>query len=277
MNSQIAYPHWQAGVGRIYLSKRPNNLEAERAAQKIAEAAKAKSVEVIPLDPFIEDQFHVANDEKPSIMISLGGDGTLLRSRMKLGNDEIPMLGVNYGRLGALSELDASELDAYLDRIISGDFYVEERTLLETRGKTFLNEALVKCQEPGKSIKMALFLDGRRFFQTKADGLIVATPTGSSAYAFLVGGFLIEPTFKAMVVVPIAPLSWGIRPFVTEENEIVVSTGGNAVLVLDGKRELNLRKYEPLKIGFSKNRAKFIRFRPFSFSKLYHKLQSAPF
>ncbi|MGC8630905.1 MAG: NAD(+)/NADH kinase [Thermoprotei archaeon] len=266
------YYHWDKGIRRIYLSRRPNTPTAQTAEDKIAKIASDMGIDVVHLTLYGQQEKIQKQDEVPSVMISLGGDGTLLRTRMKLGNNSIPFISINYGGLGALSELEAEELDKWLLKIISGDFFVEERCLLSTAGKTALNEVLLKSASVGKSITVTLYVDDHYLFKARADGIIIATPTGSSAYAFSAGGPLVDPSLDAMVVVPVAPFFWGIRPFVTNNSELKITAQGNSTLVVDG--EETQEQITEISVKISSERARFVRLKPFSFANLYRKLES---
>jgi NAD+ kinase len=263
------YEKWSKNVEVVYLSHRPGSQAAEDAENKVAEWAEGMGIEAVR----ISDARKVEKKQgKTSILISLGGDGTLLRARAKLDDPSIPFLSVNYGGLGALSELEPEELEVWLPKILRGQFMIEERALLESEGRTALNEVLVKSPEIGKSALITLKIDGDYLFKARGDGIIVATPTGSSAYAFSAGGPLVDPSLIALVVVPVAPFFWGIRPFVVGDSEISVISHEDMALVIDGDRvACGARE---VSVRLSKQRAKFIRVKQFSFSSLYRKLES---
>ncbi|MGC8636564.1 MAG: NAD(+)/NADH kinase [Thermoprotei archaeon] len=263
------YARWSRSVEVLYLSHRPGSKAAQEAENKVASQAESMGIDVVRLS---EIERVDGAGRKPSIIISLGGDGTLLRARAKVGSVSVPFLSVNYGGLGALSELEPEELDEWLPKVLKGDFMIEERALLESENRTALNEVLVKSSEIGKSALITLRVGGHYLFKARGDGIIVATPTGSSAYAFSAGGPLVDPSLIAMVVVPVAPFFWGIRPFVIGDSEVSVIAHDNIALVIDGERiACGTRE---VSVRLSRERAKFIRVKPFSFSGLYRKLES---
>jgi len=267
------YHRWGKKVERVYLSHRPATSGAEAAEQKIADYASSQGIDVVRISPNGPRDVGKSSSDENAIIISLGGDGTLLHTRMQICNNSIPLISVNYGGLGALSELEPNELDEWLPKILSGDFFVEERSLLSpSLGKTVLNEVVLKSTEVGKSSFLTLRVDGQYLFRARADGIILATPTGSSAYAFSAGGPLVDPSLAAMIVVPIAPFFWGIRPFVIGNSEVRISTQGESTLVLDGEKFSD--KVKELRVRISSETAKFIRLKPFSFPALYRKLES---
>ncbi len=161
-----------------------------------------------------------SNDDIASgadLAVSLGGDGTILRTVGLVADDEVPVLGVNVGRLGYLAHVEPDELIGALRRVVTGDFAVEERLLLCVRIKPApgsapepvsllaLNEAVVEKASAGQVVHVAVSVTGEPFTTYAADGLIVATSTGSTAYAFSARGPIIDPTHRALLLTPVSP------------------------------------------------------------------------
>lgn len=180
--------------------------------------------------------------EEPDLVVSLGGDGTMLRAAQHAHAADVPLLGVNLGTLGYLTEVDAShEVDA-VRRVLAGDFETQQRMMLscEAAGRTFvaLNEVLVERASRRRLVRLAVRVGGENLGDFNADGIIVATPTGSTAYALSAGGPIVSPRAECLVVVPVSPHMVFARPFVLAADEVVEITvrdsGQEASLSLDG-------------------------------------------
>lgn len=182
--------------------------------------------------------------------LSLGGDGTMLRATALVARFEVPILGVNAGHLGYLTEVDPSQMSIALDQWLDGELAIERRMMVDVwtgDGNTFvgraLNEAVVDRSESGRAVELSVSIDGKEFMTYLADGLIVATPTGSTAYSLSAGGPIVEPDFRTLLLVPVAAHSVFNRPMVLgPEAEIGLRIDGyrSAVVALDGqvRREL---------------------------------------
>jgi len=190
------------------------------------------------------------------LALSLGGDGTMLRAVEQASPAGVPVLGVNLGQLGYLTEVEPAGLQAALERFLMGDYGVEERMTLQvaldcassaedagdhrpppTRSLLALNEMVVeKPVPPGHSIRLAASIADRPFITYAADGILVATPTGSTAYNLSAGGPIVHPLLPVVVLTPICPHALALRPFVvaSETFRLELLSGGPAVLVVDG-------------------------------------------
>jgi NAD+ kinase len=187
------------------------------------------------------------------LVVSLGGDGTILRAAELAVAEQVPLLGVNLGRLGYLTEVEPSGVRMALKRFLAGAYHVEERmrldaTVTRTDGtattSTALNEVVVEKSEPGHTIRLDVDLDGRPFTSWVADGLILSTPTGSTAYSFSVRGPIIDPVHRAVVMAPVAPHMLFDRSMVLRPDcEVRVTVAGErtAGLSVDGRSEPTLR------------------------------------
>ncbi|HVF32490.1 MAG TPA: NAD(+)/NADH kinase [Acidimicrobiales bacterium] len=179
-----------------------------------------------------------------ALAVSLGGDGTMLRTVDLVAGSGVPILGINVGRLGYLPECEPDDLEAALERFFGGDYVTEERMTLEvgSDGKfptvSALNEAWLEKTVPGHTVHMRLAIAGSWFTTYAADGLIVSTPTGSTAYNLSVRGPIVSPTLRAMVVKPVSPHQLFDFPLVLgpdEEVRIEVLEGRTATLLVDGR------------------------------------------
>ena len=178
------------------------------------------------------------------LALSLGGDGTMLRAVRLAAPVGAPVLGVNLGRLGYLALVEPDRLCPALEHFVAGAYGVEERTMLsvtvEGEGASThlaLNEAVLEKSSPGRTVHLAVSVDGRFFNSYVADAIIVSTPTGSTAYAFSAGGPIVSPRQHALIITPVAPHTPFGRSLVVHPDERVrveVLDHRGAVLSVDG-------------------------------------------
>jgi NAD+ kinase len=180
-------------------------------------------------------------EEAPDLVIAIGGDGTVLRAAQSAHAADVPLLGINFGTLGYLTEVDSGDELGALDKVLSGSFETEDRMMLQCHdGGVYvgLNEVLVERSSPHRLVRLEVSIGGERLAAFNADGIIVATPTGSTAYALSAGGPIVDPRAECLIVVPVSPHMIFSRPFVIspdETVEITVPKGGQqAALSLDG-------------------------------------------
>lgn len=181
------------------------------------------------------------------LVVVLGGDGTLLHAARLLGPREVPILGINMGTLGFMTEWTREQTFSALERILSGDFSVERRTRLavtvDRGGETLLsaevlNDAVINKNALARIAEVAAFVDGAPLTSFKADGVIVSTPTGSSAYSLAAGGPLVHPAVSTMLVTPICPHTLTQRPLLLPDDrtiELVLCSDGEMFVTLDGQ------------------------------------------
>ncbi len=164
------------------------------------------------------------------LAIAMGGDGTLLNAARSLVDFQVPILGVNLGRLGFLADVSPAEIPVSLEEVLSGRFREEERSLLHAEivrdGRIIsqtdaLNDVVAHKRDVARMIEVNTFLDGRFLNAYRADGLIISTPTGSTAYALSGGGPIIHPTLEAVVIVPICPHTLTHRPIVVTADSVI--------------------------------------------------------
>ena len=223
------------------------------------------------------------NLEKPSpncdLIITIGGDGTLLRTVMALKGRKIPVVGIRRGAMGFLAEID-TDIYYYLRRIAKGDFSVEERTKLEVKlnGRKVgevLNDAVVTTAQPGKMQKFSINIHGDTIDEIGADGIIVSTPTGSTAYALSCGGPIIDPLLDIYEIVPISPFRLSTRPIAVPplaKTVIRIITARKGILVLDGYKTFAVSKKDRIEVTRSKSKAYLVKFERNFYSKVRAKL-----
>ncbi len=179
-------------------------------------------------------------------IVSFGGDGTMLRAVDLATPAQIAVLGVNCGQMGYLTEIDPVALDESLERMRTGDYEISERTVLRATvtssgpaGGTWtaLNEAVVEKPHPGRLVRFEVVINGAPFTSYAADGVIVATPTGSTAYAFSAGGPIVSPRLACLLLTPVSPHMLFDRTLVLDESDELdlVVVERPAVMTLDGR------------------------------------------
>jgi NAD+ kinase len=214
-----------------------------------------------------------------TLAISVGGDGTMLRT-IDLSGDS-PVLGVNVGHVGYLTALTPREVeqrgDAMLHELLSGTFLVESRMTLDVRvdgtplSFRAVNEAVVEKSSAGNTVRLGVDFHGAPFTDYSADGLIVATPTGSTAYAFSARGPVVSPAMEAMVVVPVAAHMLFDRSLVLDGNEVVsvrVLDGRAAALFVDGRPCGRLEEGAVVTVRRHPSPARLITFAPREFHQI---------
>jgi NAD+ kinase len=208
----------------------------------------------------------------PDLVIALGGDGTLLRVGRICASLNLPILGINVGRMGFLYELHHREWADKLDDLLSGDYRVEQRMMLDvellskeqSRGKwTVLNDAFVGRGGVVRPIQITAYVDDYLLTSYMADGLIAATATGSTAYALAVGGPILPPDLRNILIIPVAPHLSIDRGIVLGEGvsvTISVTSTHGAVLSLDGQPSFSLNDGERVRVTASKHTLSLVRF-----------------
>ncbi|GAA4353340.1 NAD kinase [Angustibacter luteus] len=200
----------------------------------------------------------VAGSEDPArdceLVICLGGDGTILRGAEIVHGSEVPLLGVNLGHVGFLAELEREDISEIVQRVVARDFTVEVRLTLDITVRAgdrvihecwALNEATVEKAARERMLEVVIEVDGRPLSTVGADGVVMATPTGSTAYAFSAGGPVVWPEVEALLLVPISAHALFARPLVVGPSsrlavEVLTDTEGTGVLWCDGRRRYEL-------------------------------------
>jgi NAD+ kinase len=213
------------------------------------------------------------------MLITLGGDGTILRAARMAAQFGVPILGVKLGRLGFLAELQPEDWRAPLLRILTGDYWLERRMMLDARvvrdgtalndqGKHLhykaLNEVVLSRGSLARIIRVTTAIDGDFLTTYAADGVVVATPTGSTGYALAAGGPILPPELRNIVLVPIAPHLSLDRSIVLSEGATVslaVSSDHQVILTVDGQFEIEVRDGDVVEITASADSADFVRLR----------------
>ena len=215
--------------------------------------------------------------ESAGLALSIGGDGTMLRTVKMLGGSGVPIIGVNVGLLGYLTEVEPPALTAALERWAAGseagEWRIEERMMLDAtlhrcgvdtvESWTALNEGVVEKQEAGHTVRLLVRIDGATFTSYAADGLIIATPTGSTAYSLSARGPVVSPKHRALLLTPVSPHMLFDRALVLdpdEEVEIEVIGDRPATLSIDGQTAATLSEGDTVAVRASASVARFVRF-----------------
>jgi len=222
----------------------------------------------------------LADDTAPiadaDLLVSLGGDGTMLRSVDLAAAAGVPVLGVNVGLLGYLTEVEPAQMTSALERFFAGDHTIEERMMLsltvtrrtDESGEpmvervTALNEAVLEREDPGHTVRLAVSIDGEPFITYAADGLIVATPTGSTAYSLSARGPIISPRHRALLLTPVSPHMLFDRSLVLSPEEVIaieVLGHRRAALSIDGRSALALAEGDTLSCVAAEHPARLVR------------------
>jgi len=287
-------------LGLLYHPKLP---KSQQLAEEIEKALADRDVAIWIGSSYDSDAVLQRIGEL-DLIITLGGDGTIVRvARMVAAVSSLPILGVNLGRLGFLTELEAWEVMAKLPAILAGEYWIEERSMLHValwRAKSegvgipessddeagdyseiasydALNDAVVGRGRLARVVRVSTYVDGEYLTTYTADGVIVATATGSTAYSLSAGGPILAPNLTDILVTPIAPHLSVVRTLVlpcTVTLRLEVSTNYDAVLSVDGQIDFSLEKGDRIVVSRSKHCAHFIRTHPpaYFYSSLLRRL-----
>ncbi|MGO4487626.1 NAD kinase [Microbacterium sp. 2RAF4] len=278
---------------------RVDTVEAARRVIDALREAGARPVlavddheDLAAVDPFFVDTDVLGRSVDPAdleLAIVLGGDGTILRAAELVRDSGAPVLGINMGHVGFLAEIDRDDMDKAVRRVIDRDYEVEERLALSVRVKDVdgtvvyetwaLNEATVEKASRERMIEIVLEIDGRPLSSFGCDGMVVSTPTGSTAYNFSAGGPVIWPSVKAIAVVPLSAHALFAKPLVVSPDasvaiEMLERTDGSGILWCDGRRSHELPPGARVVVRRSSRPVRLARLHPTAFTdRLVRKFQ----
>tara|TARA_B000000475_G_C16004351_1_gene450275 strand:- start:2952 stop:3839 length:888 start_codon:yes stop_codon:yes gene_type:complete len=200
--------------------------------------------------------------DNSNLILAIGGDGTLLSCARKFGSKGIPVAGVNLGNLGFLTDIAPKELTSSLKQVLNGQFTCEERIFLEAsinneKADLALNEIVIHSKEVAQLIEYELHIDGNFVFRQRADGILVSSPTGSTAYSLSADGPLIHPEVKAISIIPMYAHSLNARPLIVKEDseiQIKICRKGTSKLSLDSHKIHQLKTNDLVRISRSNSR-----------------------
>lgn len=241
----------------------------QHAVEHAMQALQAKGVEAVEMHRDVREEIKGAD-----LVVTLGGDGTFLSGARLAAPKGIPILGVNLGRLGFLTELEHEEIEDGLQRFIDGAYRLEERTMLQVTlvreshklvHQIGLNEVVVDHSGDTRILRLEIDVGGQAVGVIDADGAIVATASGSTAYALASGGPILEPTLEDLVLVPMSPFALTVRPivFAPHQDVTIRIVRGPAEMRVDGMRHSHaVATGDTVRCGAHERRLKVVRFSP---------------
>ena len=235
---------------------------------------KARQIEAVELKREAKAEVVAQVLRETDLLLTLGGDGTFLAGARVAAPRDIPILGVNHGHLGFLTEIEAEEMQSGLSRYLDGEYRIEARTMLEVtlarKGQRMvheigLNEVVVDHSGEARILRLEIDVGGQRVGVIDADGAIVATASGSTAYALASGGPILEPSLEDLVLVPMSPFALTVRPIVFAPGKEISLTvvRGPAEMRVDGQgRGHEVAIGDVVSCGSHAKRLKVVRFSP---------------
>jgi NAD+ kinase len=256
---------------RIAVAGHPKLLESMQEAEAVSDYLKQKGLD-IPFGSLYDEKLRKrVHAGEFNLLIAIGGDGTMLRASHLCAPHGIPVLGINKGRLGFLFQVDDDGWQKTIDRLLAGDFWVENRMMLRAEhfraGESLstwqaLNDVVVARGQFLRPIHVKASVDGQYLTTYVADGLIASTATGSTAYAMASGGPILPPELRNILLIPIAPHLSVDRAVVLSEGSTVSMTvlSDNSVLSIDGQLPVSLADEDQVAVRAGEDTAKFVRF-----------------
>lgn len=256
-----------------------NKENADLVLKRIVDFYQNKAVRLL-LPQSAADQFGYPDlgiaqilDEDIDLGLTIGGDGTLLNACRKIAPKNIPVCGINIGRLGFLADIELTELESKLEKIIHRDYHIEERlmlvALIKRNGKTScvgtaINDVVVTKGGVSRMLHLGLSVDDCLVANYQADGLIVSTATGSTGYSLSAGGPIINPRVKLLLITPICPHTLNARPMIISQEEVVrihiAAAHQDIVLTFDGQESCSLLPGDEVIVRKSPLVAQIIKF-----------------
>lgn len=275
---------------RVVLVAHHERGEARNHAETLAAWCAEREIEFwMPVLDGDELGLHQHSSDRPledaDVVVSLGGDGTMLRSVEMLGGRAVPLIGINLGSLGYLTEVEPDTMTRALDRFAlgaeAGEWNLDRRMLLDVAvngelvGRA-LNEAVVEKNQSGHTVRLLARIDGHPFTHYEADGLIVSTPTGSTAYSLSARGPIVSPQHRAILLTPVSPHMLFDRTLVLSPDEVVeIEVAGHrrADVAVDGQPHSVLDPGDVVRCSPSEATADFVRFGAYR----YHQILKSKF
>jgi len=257
----------------IAIAVHPLNQEAYLLAEEIGASLEEKGLNVLlgKMDePNLREGISNGSHE---LLIALGGDGTMLRAGHIAAISSTPILGINLGSFGFLTEVQRDEWGGALDRVLAGDFRLEKRMMLQSTlfrdGKELgswsaLNDSVISRGETIRPVQLFIEINNRHLSTIVADAVIASTATGSTAYAMAAGGPILSPELRNVILVPVAPHLSIEQSLVLSEDvciAVIVNTSHQAVMSIDGQPPVSLVNEDRIEIKASDHAATFIRFK----------------
>lgn len=260
---------------RIGLYIRKDDPVIENAVLEITQFLQAQSLTLFVNEPlaFLPELPVISINEFPQtcdLTIAIGGDGTLLSASRALAGSDLPLVGINLGRLGFLADVTLAKLDQQLLRILAGEYREDTRFLMQATIKNSdqfagkaMNDVVIHSHQSVHMIEFETYINGRFLNSQRADGLVIATPTGSTAYAMSAGGPILDVNLDALVLASVCPHTLSNRPVVIAADsviDIIISetNTGTAMVTCDGRPGLILQPGDTVRIERHPNRIKLL-------------------
>ncbi len=263
---------WVIKPIRFGIVVREDKKEAIELAIKVCEYLKNKNIPYC-VEPFLKDIVggEPFNIQKMSHIIAIGGDGTILRASRLVNGEVVPIIAVNMGKVGFLSEFSKDEIFKVINKVISGDYDIEKRSKLKCEiikdnkvieTPSALNEMVVITKNPAKILEFELYINDKLIENVRADGIIISTPTGSTAYSLSAGGPIVVPNVDCFIITPICPYKLSSRPLVVPSSDKIklkLKLDKPALLVIDGSVEYEINRDDELIFKKSDSYAYFVK------------------
>ncbi len=265
-------PNKTQNINNIAVAVNPLNPEAFLLAKEISASLTEKGIKVLlgKMDePSLRESISSGSQQ---LLIALGGDGTMLRAGHIGAVSSTPILGINLGSYGFLTEIHRDEWGSALERVLAGDYRLERRMMLQSTlfraghkigSWSALNDAVISRGEIIRPIQLILEINNRHLSTIVADAIIASTATGSTAYAMAAGGPILSPELRNVILVPVAPHLSIEQSLVLSEDvniAVIVNTSHKAVISIDGQSPVDLVNDDRIEIKVSDYAATFIRF-----------------
>jgi NAD+ kinase len=264
-------PQLEHPFKRVVIAAHPQVPEADREAEIIASFLAEQGIQVMHGSLYDEALRQRVREDQTDLLVALGGDGTMLRAGHLCAPHNVPILGINLGKFGFLIEFRQDQWRTAFPRLLSGDFWLERRMMLRAQQRRdddvlgswdVVNEAVVSRGETMRPIHLDTHVDGQFLTTYVADGLIVSTPTGSTAYALAAGGPILPPELRNILLVPLAPHLSIDRAIVLAEGSsvnITIHTEHQAVLSADGQSPIHLLNGDCVEVRAGEHTVQFVR------------------
>ena len=258
--------------GIIYNRQRPG---AENVIRELSAWLKGHGIAPVIEQGIQLEGFQCAADSEVAqsceLLLALGGDGTILRSVHLMGQQQKPILGINLGSLGFLTETSQDQMWQSLEQVARGQYQIEERAIIKgkTEGQEFFALNDFDIRVPTRLVELSVSIGGEFLSRYYADGMLISTPTGSTAYSLSAGGPIVEPTMEVMVITPICPHTLSIRPMIVSMDKTVeVTVHGKreeAIMVVDGQQRLSFKAGQQILFEKAGIKAKLVKTQKSSF------------
>lgn len=260
----------ETGPARIALLYHPKVAASQAMAAELCRALAAAGMDARETSAWDETAVAGALQSGLDVVVTLGGDGTILRAARMAAASATPVLGVNFGRLGYLAEVDPADAMEVVPRVLAGPLHIEDRLMLNCTAASaegaaaheVVNDVFVGRGRVARAARLNVRVDGVTLRPFSADGVLVATPTGSTAYNLSAGGPVVYPALEAILVTPVVPHPNLVPPLVLPTDaliEVAVTTDDEATLSLDGQTHLRLASGDGIQVRSSELRARFVR------------------